>query len=108
MTSSTRSAVRKGSAEDAHTRALDAMIARLPKTGALVLVHSHAELPALRLRVLRARGELVAMATRVLVAPTAADERRAVGPDPSLPVIQAPFLAEQRAYAAALAQVWSA
>lgn len=85
--------------------ALNAMVDRLPRAGAIVIVHSHAELPALRRLLQVRRGPDVAEATRIIVAATETDEARAVGAG-SARVVHAPFLKHQRAYAATLGAVW--
>ncbi|GEP00532.1 hypothetical protein [Methylobacterium haplocladii] len=99
-------AARTGTLEQTHLRALNKAVDALPAKGAILLVHSHAELPAMRRLVQVRRGVDVAEATRIVAAPTEADEAPFSGVTPR--IVRGPFLAAQRAYAAALGQVWRA
>lgn len=102
-----RSGASKASSEDKHAGALAALVDRLPVKGSILVIHSHGELPATRRLVQVRRGPVVASGTRIVVAPTEADERAAIG-SATARIVHSPFLAEQRAHAAALARVWSA
>ena len=81
------------------------MIMSLPKGGAVVVVHSPAMIGIFRDLIRDLRGAEIADATRVVAAPSMADER-AVVRGLSLPVFRDHFVDEQREHARAMMQAW--
>ncbi|SDA12961.1 hypothetical protein SAMN02799622_00865 [Methylobacterium sp. UNC378MF] len=81
------------------------MVQALPDDGAVVIVHSPGAVILIREAIRELRGTEVAAQTRVVAAPTMADERR-VTAGLSLPVFRDHFVDEQREYARAVMQAW--
>lgn|GEM_PF-3134067 len=81
------------------------MIMSLPKGGAVVVVHSPTMIGVFRDLIRDLRGSEIADATRVVAAPSMADERAMVR-GLSLPVFRDHFVDEQREHARAVMQAW--
>lgn len=81
------------------------MVQALPDDGAVVIVHSPGAVILIREAIRELRGTEVAAQTRVVAAPTIADERR-VTAGLSLPVFRDHFVDEQREHARAVMQAW--
>ncbi|MCJ2102434.1 hypothetical protein [Methylobacterium sp. E-046] len=81
------------------------MVQALPNDGAVVIVHSPGAVILIREAIRELRGSEVAAQTRVVAAPTVADERR-VSAGISLPVFRDHFVDEQREHARAVMQAW--
>jgi len=81
------------------------MIMGLPSDGAVVIVHSPSCVGIFRDTIAAMRGAEVAACTRVVAAPSLADER-AVTRRLSLPVFRDHFVDEQREHARAVMQAW--
>lgn len=81
------------------------MIMGLPKGGSVVIVHSPSVIGVFRDLICDLRGAEVAARTRVVAAPSIADER-AVTARLSLPVFRDHFVDEQREHARAVVQAW--
>ena len=79
------------------------MIDKLPKAGALVVVHAHSAISPIRDLIVRRRGDVIARDVRVVAAPTENDEVAIAG-GTELPVFREPFVEEARAHAIALAE----
>lgn len=77
------------------------MIRKLPKTGALVIVHAHSAVAPIRDLITEQRGIDVARVTRIVAAPAEADEA-AIAAGTVLPVHHEPFVLEQREHARAI------
>ena len=81
------------------------MMMSLPKGGAVVVVHSACMIGVFRDLIRDLRGDEIADATRVVAAPSMADERTMVR-SLSLPVFRDHFVDEQREHARAMMQAW--
>ena len=81
------------------------LIAALPESGSVVIVHSPTVVCAYREMIREQRGPDVAAVTKVFSAPTMRDEA-AVTRGLSLPIFIEPFVEEQREHRRALAQAW--
>lgn len=81
------------------------LVMSLPTGGAVIVVHSPSAVGIYRELVCDLRGEEVAACTRVVAAPSIADER-AVTARLSLPVFRDHFVDEQREHARAVMQAW--
>lgn len=81
------------------------LIMGLPKGGSVVIVHSPSVIGVFRDLICDLRGAEVAACTRVVAAPSLADER-AVTARLSLPVFRDHFVDEQREHARAVMQAW--
>lgn len=81
------------------------MIMGLPAGGSVVIVHSPSMIGAFRDLICDLRGAEVAACTRVVAAPSMADERAATA-RLSLPVFRDHFVDEQREHARAVMQAW--
>ena len=79
------------------------MIARLPASGSVVVVHSPSVVDVFREAVRRSRGAEVAAVTRIIAAPALVDERAATR-GLEMPVFRDHFVEEQRAHRRALMQ----
>ncbi len=81
------------------------MVMSLPSDGAVVIVHSPSAIGIFRDVIAELRGPEVAACTRVVAAPSLADERAATR-GLSLPVFRDHFVDEQREHARAVMQAW--
>lgn len=81
------------------------MIMSLPKDGAVVIVHSPSMIGIFRDTIRALRGDDVSSVTRVVAAPTIADEQ-AVVRRLSLPVFRDHFVEEQREHARGVLHAW--
>lgn len=81
------------------------LVMGLPKGGAVVVVHSPTVIGIFRDLIRELRGEELAALTRVVAAPTLADERTMTR-GLSLPVVRDHFVVEQREHARAVMQAW--
>ncbi|QGY05505.1 hypothetical protein MMSR116_29140 [Methylobacterium mesophilicum SR1.6/6] len=81
------------------------MIMDLPKSGAVVIVHSPSVIGLFRDLIRAVRGDDVANVTRVVAAPTVLDEL-AVVRGLSLPVFRDHFVEEQREHARGVLHAW--
>jgi hypothetical protein len=81
------------------------MIMGLPKGGSVVVVHSPSMIGVFRDLIRDLRGDDVASNTRVVAAPSVADERTMLR-GISLPVFRDHFVDEQREHARAVMQAW--
>ncbi|GEP09834.1 hypothetical protein [Methylobacterium gnaphalii] len=82
------------------------VVAKLPASGSVIIVHSPSVVDAWRRCVRELRGDLVAAETRVIVAPRLIDERAATTGLSALPVFRDSFVELQREHRRALAQAW--
>lgn len=92
-------------AERRRSARMHRLVMGLPKGGAVVIVHSPSVIGIFRDLIRDLRGEELAALTRVVAAPTMADERT-VTRGLSLPVVRDHFVDEQREHARAVMQAW--
>lgn len=81
------------------------MIAALPESGSVVIVHSPTVVGVYREMIREQRGPELAAATKVFSAPSMRDEA-AVTRGLTLPIFIEPFVEAQREHRRALAQAW--
>lgn len=92
-------------AETKQARALVALVAKLPASGSIVIVHSTTVVDEVRRSIRELRGDAVAGATRVFAAPTLKTEQ-ALTAGIDLPVFRDPMVEAQRDHKRAWSQAW--